>query len=112
VYRAVGGTEKQRLRSSKDVRWSTVILMSVFVGLSLLGDRATYNPRRLRRDWRRFKASPLAQKDFKDQVMAYDRPGFHPNDRDTTALVETWRTELFGEQGSMNPLLVGATGNA
>ena len=112
VYRAVGGTEKQRLRSSKDVRWSTVILMSVFVGLSLLGDNATYNPRRLRRDWRRFKASPLAQKDFKDQVMAYDRPGFHPNDRDTTALVETWRTELFGEQGSMNPLLAGATRNA
>jgi predicted metal-dependent hydrolase len=31
--------------------------------------------------------------------FAYFRPGFHPNDRDTRALLESWRTDLFGETG-------------
>lgn len=34
--------------------------------------------------------------------LAYFRPGFHPDDRDTRALLESWREHLFGAQGSLN----------
>jgi hypothetical protein len=43
---------------------------------------------------------------FKD----YERPDFHPNDRDSTALVETWRAELFSDGGSLAPLVTGLPG--
>ncbi|MFO0590882.1 MAG: metal-dependent hydrolase [Polyangiaceae bacterium] len=34
--------------------------------------------------------------------LEYFRPSFHPNDRDTTALLATWRERLFGEGGSLS----------
>ncbi len=39
------------------------------------------------------------------QLKDYNRSDFHPDDSDTTALVETWREELFGQAGSLNELL-------
>ncbi len=33
--------------------------------------------------------------------LAYFRPGFHPDDRDTRALLEDWRTRLFGDGGTL-----------
>ena len=33
--------------------------------------------------------------------LAYFRPGFHPNDRDTTSLLDRWRDELFGDAGEL-----------
>ncbi len=35
------------------------------------------------------------------RYLAYFRPGFHPSDRDTTALVAMWRDELFGPAGML-----------
>lgn len=34
--------------------------------------------------------------------LAYFRPGFHPDDRDTRALLDDWRTQLFGEGGTLD----------
>jgi uncharacterized protein len=42
------------------------------------------------------------------QLKAYNRPDFHPDDSDTTELVEAWRVELFGEHGTLNDKLIGA----
>jgi predicted metal-dependent hydrolase len=42
------------------------------------------------------------------QLKDYNRPDFHPNDSDKTGLVDTWREDLFGENGSMNHMLSGA----
>lgn len=33
--------------------------------------------------------------------LDYFRPGFHPDDRDTTALLSDWRERLFGENGTL-----------
>jgi predicted metal-dependent hydrolase len=38
----------------------------------------------------------------------YNRPDFHPDDSDTTELVESWRAELFGATGTLNDKLIGA----
>ncbi len=40
------------------------------------------------------------------QLKDYNRPDFHPDDSDTTELVETWRAELFGEHGTLNDKLI------
>jgi predicted metal-dependent hydrolase len=33
--------------------------------------------------------------------LSYFRPSFHPDDRDTEAVLDDWREKLFGEQGSL-----------
>jgi predicted metal-dependent hydrolase len=43
-----------------------------------------------------------------EQLCEYDRPDFHPDDRDTTELVELWRERLFGQDGSMVHRLAGS----
>lgn len=37
--------------------------------------------------------------------LDYFRPGFHPNDHDTRALLDDWREKLFGESGTMKAQL-------
>ena len=41
--------------------------------------------------------------------LAYYRPGFHPDDCDTTALIAEWRERLFGEHGTLRAQLDAAT---
>ena len=79
--------------------------MALQVAVSLLGDRDTYRRGNLRRSWRTFRRSPIVQRELWDQLRDYNRPDFHPDDRDTTALVETWRNELFGAEGTLNDKL-------
>lgn len=108
VYRAVGGTERTRVWTMNFLRFAFVIGMAVQVGISLLGDRATYRRGNLRRSWRTFRRSPVMQREIWDQLRDYNRPDFHPDDRETTGLVEQWRAELFGESGSLNDKLATA----
>ncbi len=37
--------------------------------------------------------------------LAYFKPGFHPNERDTTALLRKWETQLFGATGQLRDRL-------
>ena len=108
VYKAVGGGERMRVWTMNALRYGFVAFMALHVALSLLGDRATYRRGALRRSWRRFRRSPVVQRAVWDQLRDYNRPDFHPDDRDTTALVERWRTELFGELGTLNDKLATA----
>ena len=109
VYRAVGGSERTRVWTMKGIRIGFVIGMTIQVLISLLGDRDTYRRGNLRRSWGNLKKSPLMRREIWDQLCEYDQRDFHPDDRDTTQLVETWRRELFGDHGTLNDLLVGAT---
>jgi predicted metal-dependent hydrolase len=61
----------------------------------------------LRKSLRKLRHSPILSKELWRQLKDYDRPDFHPDDRETTALVEKWRTELFGDRGTLNGKLVG-----
>jgi predicted metal-dependent hydrolase len=108
VYKAVGGTERMRVWTMKFIRWGFVGGMALQIGVSLLLDRATYRPGNLRRSLRRVRQSPFMQRELWDQLCDYDRPDFHPDDRDTNDLVDQWRTELFGAEGTLNDKLASS----
>jgi predicted metal-dependent hydrolase len=108
VYKAVGGGERLRVFTMNFFRFGFVLGMGLSVVLSLLRDRATYRKGNLRRSWRRVRSSPIVDPAVWAQLKDYNRPDFHPDDSDTTELVETWRSELFGEQGTLNDKLIGA----
>jgi len=110
VYKAMGGSERTRVFTIKVLRYGFVVGMTIQIIASLLGDRATFRRGRLLSSWRRFRTSPLLSRQLWEQLCDYDRPDFHPDDRDTTELVERWRTELFGTDGTLNDRLVGAAG--
>jgi predicted metal-dependent hydrolase len=43
----------------------------------------------------RLRRSPFASPAAVRQLFEYHRVGFHPNDRDTTELIASWRARLF-----------------
>jgi predicted metal-dependent hydrolase len=106
VYKAVGGTERMRVLTMNFLRYGFVLGMTVQVVVSLLGDRDTYRPGVLRASWRRVRESPLLTREMWRRLRGYNRPDFHPEDRDTHALIEWWREQLFGANGSLNDKLV------
>jgi predicted metal-dependent hydrolase len=108
VYRAVGGSERTRVWTMRVLRYMFVVGMTLQVVGSLLLDPATYRRGRLRNSWKKFKRSPVMQRAVWERLKDYDRPDFHPDDFDATALVEQWRAELFGEQGTLNDKLTAA----
>ena len=112
VYKAIGGTERTRVWTMNFITFGFLFGMTMQIIVSLLGDRATYKPGNLRRSWRKVRRSPIMRRELWDQLRDYNRPDFHPDDRDTTALMEHWRNELFGEQGSLNDKLAGASAAA
>jgi predicted metal-dependent hydrolase len=101
VYRAVGGPEWLRIWVMRVT--SAVFLLEVIghTALSMLRDPATYHPVVLGRSLAALRHSPFLQRDVLHRLGTYNRPGFHPDDWDATALIERWRAELFGEQGAL-----------
>jgi predicted metal-dependent hydrolase len=107
VYRAVGGTERMRRVVMNGITAGFIGGVALAVGLSLLGDRAAYNPRRLVRSLKRLWHSPIVSRELWQELRVYNEPGFHPSDRDATDLLATWREELFGADGMLNDRLAG-----
>lgn len=108
VYRAVGGSERTRVMTMKFIRVGFIAGLAVQIVLSLLGDRETYRPGRLRSSWRRVRHSPILSRDLWVRLKDYDRPDFHPDDYETEQLVAEWRERLFGPEGTLNDKLTGA----
>lgn len=106
VYQAVGGTERMRVNTMRFVRIAFAAYVVSLTALSLATDRAAYNPRRLWRSLRDLRRSPFLTRHAREYLAAYLKPGFHPNDVDTTELIENWRAELFGNNGSLTANLL------
>ncbi|HVU62323.1 MAG TPA: metal-dependent hydrolase [Mycobacteriales bacterium] len=101
VYRAVGGTEKMRIRVMRLMTWSFIFGTTVHTLLSMLADKSTYNPVRLGKSIAALRRSPFLGKEMVAAIKDYNRVGFHPNDHDNSELLERWTAELFGEQGQL-----------
>src|SRR5438128_11708298 len=59
VYKAVGGTERMRVWTMNALRYGFVVGMFFQVSVSLLFDRATYKPGKLRKSWKKFRTSAV-----------------------------------------------------
>jgi hypothetical protein len=105
VYKAVGGTERTRVLTMNLMTVGFLAGMTVQVIVSLAFDPATYRDGNLRRSLRRLRRSPLLDRALWRQLRSYNEPTFHPDDRDTTELMERWREELFGDHGRLNDKL-------
>lgn len=101
VYRSVGGTETRRLWTMRIIRLTFTASVISFSALSLLRDRAAYNPVRLFPSLAALRQSPLLTRAVVHRIRAYSKQGFHPDDTDNTVLVAHWTAALFGEQGSL-----------
>lgn len=108
VYRAVGGSERLRIWTMKVIRVGFVVVVALEMLWSLASDPGTFRPRRFWSSWKRFRSSPVMARALREQLREYDRLGFHPDDRDTNALVDRWRERLFGQSGSMVDKLAGS----
>ncbi len=97
VMQASGTTEQQRIAAMR------LLLALVGPGLalgllvSLAKDPAAWNPANVARSlrWMRENSS-LADRSFGADIRAWSQPGFHPDQRDDTELLERWRAEAFG----------------
>lgn len=75
---------------------------------SMLLDPHTYrHPVLTRRSLRRLRTNPWVQRDVYRRLRDYNRRDFHPDDNDATALLEEWRTKLFGDAGTLADRLKG-----
>jgi predicted metal-dependent hydrolase len=109
VFQAAGGSERMRTWTMNLITFGFLVGMSTQILVSLLRDPAAYRrPRAALASLRRARKGPFLQPSVWRALRAYNRPGFHPEDRDTAALVTQWREELFGDQGTLNDKLVGA----
>ncbi|RRR44093.1 metal-dependent hydrolase [Mycolicibacter terrae] len=101
VYRAVGGSEKRRIRVMRVIRLTFPLSVVIYSLISLFSDRAAYHPARLVRSFAALRHSPFLTRAVFRRLGDYTRYGFHPDDHDNTALLAHWTTALFGEQGSL-----------
>jgi len=105
VYRAVGGGYARRA-------WimflTTIIFFAVAFGvhLRLMATRKVLlKPWRWVRGFGRLYIYPGFFTRLVPAYLSYFRPSFHPNDRDTRAVLASWRDQLFGDRGELLPRL-------
>lgn len=101
VYRAAGGGELLRIWTMRIVSTMFVLEIVLQTGLSLLRDKAAYNPVTLIRSLWALRKSPFLSREIFHKLRTYNKRGFHPDDWDATETIDRWRRELFGDQGSL-----------
>lgn len=101
VYRASGGGALRRI--------AVMVPISILFALVVAATQAGFLAERglLWRPWRWLRGAaylwlwPAPLTRLLPAYLAYYRPGFHPDDRDTRALLEEWRERLFGPAGEL-----------
>lgn len=105
VYRAAGGGT---VRRAAIMLLATVVFFAVAAGVHarLLHTRGVLlRPWRWLRGLRVMWLWPGYFTRLVPAYFAYFRPGFHPDDRDTDALIAVWRDALFGDTGALRDRL-------
>jgi predicted metal-dependent hydrolase len=108
VYKTMGGAEFMRI-------FIMVLTDLLFIGetgimliISLLKDPTTWrHPLKVLRSFARLPKQPFMSMRALRILAEYHKPGFHPNDRDTTQLIADWRQALFGRDGQLTEVIAG-----
>lgn len=106
VYKAVGGGELMRIVVMFLTDLLFILETSMMGVVSIARDRdARRHLGKLLRSLARLPKSPFMSMRAVRILAEYHRPGFHPNDRDTTQLIADWRQALFGREGQLNDVV-------
>lgn len=108
VYRQVSGNNFVRVAVMQAVTVGFLGGGALAVAVSLLLDRDTWKPGRLRRSLTALRSNPFVDVRVVRALRDYNRRDFHPDDHDNKALTDRWRTELFSPSGTLTPRLAGA----
>jgi predicted metal-dependent hydrolase len=100
TFREVGGNTLVRIAAMQVVTLFFVASVVAWTTISITADPQSRDWPRLREGLRSVRRSPFLSKNVLMHLLAYSRPGFHPDDRDTSTLLEDWRAELFGPRGT------------
>ncbi|GAB0103668.1 metal-dependent hydrolase [Nocardia sp. JMUB6875] len=100
VFRNAGGAEVVRIGVMAGMYVFTIPVVSLGVLASILSDPRSWRPLKVVRQSIRLYRGPIV-KGLLKEMRPYMRPGFHPDDIDTSALLEQWRRELFGADGEL-----------
>ncbi|MFE3795849.1 metal-dependent hydrolase [Nocardia tengchongensis] len=101
VFRAVGGTERTRIGVMLAMYSLTLPLTYLSLALAVGRDPvARRQPVRVAREAYRLFTGPVLR-GLMPELGKYLRPGFHPDDIDTAALLSRWQRELFGADGQL-----------
>ncbi|PXX70646.1 hypothetical protein DFR70_10165 [Nocardia tenerifensis] len=100
VYRSVGGPEWLRIAVMSALYAFTIPVVGLGVLVSILADPAAWQPVTVARQSYRLVRGPIVR-GLLGEIQVYLRPGFHPDDVDTGALLRRWQTELFGAEGAL-----------
>ena len=107
VYRHLGGSERMRIITMWAIHLNFVLETSIWTLISLgLDPAARRHPVRVLRSLWRLRRSPFTSLRTVRRLLRYHRPGFHPCDYESSELISTWRTRLFGSEGALTNVLV------
>jgi predicted metal-dependent hydrolase len=101
VYQTVSGNHRVRALVMDVVTVSFLFVLAVSTIISLSRDPAGRDLRRLGRSLTRARRSPFLSRDVVVRLRDYNRRDFHPDDHDTNELLEYWRHDLFGPDGTL-----------
>ncbi|HET9692269.1 MAG TPA: metal-dependent hydrolase [Acidimicrobiales bacterium] len=102
VFRANGGSEWLRMLTMVITHLTFVLETGTWTLVSLARDpEARAHPGEVARGLWRLRRSPFTSGRALRMLAQYTTPGFHPDHRDTTALVAEWRERLFGDRGAL-----------
>jgi predicted metal-dependent hydrolase len=108
VYKAMGGGEFMRIFVMVLTDLLFLFETSVMGVISMAKDRyIRRHPLTFLRSLARLPRSPFITTRAVRILAEYHRPGFHPNDRDTTQLIAGWREALFGRDGELTEVRAG-----
>lgn len=106
VFQSVGGTERMRVFAMWLTHLNFVFETGMWAAISLVRDgNARRHPLKVARSLWRLRRSPFTTPEAVHQLFEYHRRDFHPNDRDTTELITTWRQKFFGANGELVEVL-------
>lgn len=106
VYQHVSGNDRVRRMVMNTTTVGFIGVTLVWTTASLVSDPATWrHPLRVLRGLAAVRHSPWLTAAVWRQLRDYNRPGFHPDQHDSTAVLERWKVTLFGNGGSLSDLL-------